>query len=187
MRRLFTLAAAGLAACAPNAFSQASSSEFTSRYTTLGECPLFAEGEPGYDWIVFRCEGYGGMPIWWRYSDSARLYIGFGERQHDSGFFGFDRDPDWPIEWRGRISGDQFIPHAVIIRMPRPIYGSYGEPESSLMVFRLRDDGTSCLLEGDILANERAREVADASAGEFDCPNEPYLYDDGLIETASTP
>lgn len=182
---LMLVIGAATSSCASAQSSSLSPAQaFESRYTLLGDCPVVAEGAPGYDWVLLKCEGYGGMPIWWRYADSARLYVGFGTRMNDSGWFGFYRDPQWPLEWRGRDNGEGFVPHAVIIRMSRTEFDDDASvPDHSLAVFMLRDDGTSCLVARNLQDNDNARAAADASASDGECLAEPYLYD-GLLETS---
>ena len=177
-----SLAMTGMALGASCASAQVSPEPFESRYTLLDDCLAVAEGAPGYDWALLQCEGYDGIPIWWRYADSTRLYVGFGERPNDSGWFGRSRNSEWPIEWRGRFADGKFVPHAVILRMSRAEFDDADVPENFLAVYALREDGTSCILARDLLDNERARSVAD-SASEAVCQSEPYLYE-GLFETA---
>lgn len=173
---LAALAAGFLAGFAANPVTaQDAEAEFSSRYTLLEDCTEVASSISP-DYMIHRCEGYGGIPIWWRFADSVRLYIGFGETPHDSGPFGTDRDSDWPIEWRGNENIAPFSSFAVIIRMrvPRGVYEI--EPSPALAVFKLREDGTSCLIARDVADNERAREIAD-SAPSRTCASEPFVHD----------
>ncbi|WP_340588923.1 hypothetical protein [Erythrobacter alti] len=147
---------------------------FSSRYTLLEQCTE-VDSSISPDYILNRCEGYEGIPIWWRYSDSARLFVGIGEVPHSSGFFGIDREHDWPIEWRGSESTPRFEPFAVIIRMRAPFDGASGEKDSFLTVFKLNPDGTSCVLESNIRDNEQARQVADRAPFR-DCETMPHQY-----------
>jgi hypothetical protein len=145
-----------------------------SRYTLRENCIEVASAVSP-DFILNRCDGLDGIPIWWRYSDSARLSVGFGKAAHTSGFFGIDRDPDWPVEWRGTAHSRHFTPYAVIIRMREPFAVETGEPQSFLTVFKLNLDGTSCILESNIRDNARARAIADRAFLE-QCESAPDHY-----------
>lgn len=147
-----------------------------ARTTVLNDCEIFHD-DLANDVIVHRCEGLGQIPVWFRYSDSARLYVGFGAKQHDSGIFGLNGDPEPTLEWRGIESPSGFVPHAVIVRLPQPIDGNEASFAPSLAVFRLRGDGTSCRIGSQIGDERLARQIADAAAQEFTCEFEPYVYD----------
>jgi hypothetical protein len=62
------------------------------------------------------------------------------------------------------------VPVTVIVRMTRP----FGD-EVELMVYRLRADGTSCIVGSTHGTNEAARRIADAALGSFECAVEPDL------------
>jgi hypothetical protein len=50
------------------------------------------------------------------------------------------------------------------------------DPEASdLIVFRLRPDGTSCVINSVLGSNEEAREIADSTLSKFKCIEEPQL------------
>ncbi len=146
----------------------------SSRYTLVEDCTEVASAIE-QDFVLNRCEGLDGIPIWWRYSDSARLYVGFGVVPHSSGMFGIERGDDWPIEWRGSEYMLEFEPYAVIIRMREPFGIADGEPASFLTVFKLNRDGTSCIVGSQIDDNSRARRIAD-QAPFRDCEDRPRRY-----------
>jgi hypothetical protein len=153
--------------------------EKSSRYTQLEDCSEIAHGDidRGEDWVAHKCIGLGGIPIWLRFSDSARSFIGFGAREHNSGMFGLARDNSWPVEWRGVEADGQFEPFAVILRMTLPATRELGEDAGSLFVFRLREDGLSCMVDAEIESNEQARLMADLSWSGYQCLFEPDLPD----------
>jgi hypothetical protein len=159
-----------LALAAPD-LSQTGPVSISSRYTKLDHCTEIAHGdvEQGEDWVQHKCQGYGGVPVWLQFMDSNKGFIGFGRRTNVIGWFGISRDNRLPIEWRGRISAGKFEPFAIIIRMPQLI----DEP-TRLEVFRLRPDGTSCII-GETASNIDARAIADASLTRFHCTAEPEL------------
>lgn len=127
------------------------------RYTPLSDhCEMMDEGAfEGQDWVLHRCQGLAGHPIWIGYADGTRMSLAFGSMQSVSGMFATDRDTSWPVEWRARAGGD-FQPYATIVRVR-----SLTDGASMLAVYRLADDGSSCL-RGVTATNEAARELADA-------------------------
>ena len=146
----------------------------TSRYSKASQCKEMASGDvdKGEDWVYARCEGLGGIPIWYFCLDSNKCRYGFGRKANlSSGIIGVDGDPEWPIEWRGRMASGKFKPFAVIMR-GRP-YGLEKKDGSPLSVIRLRADGLSCLVGDDIKSNEAARRIADAAEIRFTCTEEP--------------
>jgi len=153
--------------------------EPSSRYTELESCTLIAHGDvdAGEDWVLNRCNGYDGIPVWRGFTDSARSQLGFGSRPNASGMFGLDRDDSWLVEWRGVDRDGRFEPYAVIVRMTRPAVGVPDDRTGSLFVFRLRSDGLSCMVASDLLSNEEARERADGSRQEYNCLSEPSELD----------
>lgn len=149
----------------------------TSRLTVLNESRCLEAGpnqadEVG-DELFKRCPIDGLPTVWLLYLDGVRLRLGFGATPTASGMFDADRDPAWPIEWRGRGAGRAFKPYAVILRLRAP-----GERPSHLVVFRLRADGTSCIV-GSVAPgpnqNLAARALAD---GNGPCEAEPDFLGD---------
>lgn len=135
-----------------------------SRYTRLDDCRVVAHGRAGEDWVSHRCKGYGGVPVWITYTDSARAGFGFGPKQNVSGMYGADRDPAWPLEWRGRPAGTSFRPFAMILRVRVP-----AETTNLLVVYGLKPDGTSCVVGSTYVSNDVARRIADASGHQLIC------------------
>lgn len=159
--------------------SAVSAQEIRIRYTALDDCEMIGDGMAleGRDWVSYRCSGLGKSDVWITNVDSTRSSIGFGSRENLSGVFSSKRDCSWPLEWRGIGTGDNFRPFAVIARMRRPqLDDSQSEP-SFLFVYRLREDGTSCLIATDLKSNEEARDAADASQNTWACLEEPRLPD----------
>jgi len=144
----------------------------TSRYTPLTDCSDFDSGDldQGEDWVLNRCLGVDGIPVWLLFTDSARAHVGFGRVANFTGTFDIDRDDAWLIEWRGHLQGDRFEPFAAIIRMPL-----LESEDSELVVFRLRSDGTSCVIGSTSASNEKARRTADGALNSFECAREPQL------------
>ncbi len=174
IRRSCAVLLASLAgACAPmELVSEAVPAGPTTR---LEDCELYYENVAN-DALVHRCAGFGGVPIWWRYADSARLYVGFGARPHDNGFFGIEQEPEPEFEWRGVERSTGFVPHAVIIRLSRPPGDALPSKPPAFTIFRLREDGTSCVIELEIATASQARRIADDAVDGFECIYEPNLY-----------
>ena len=148
----------------------------SSRYADFGECTVIdGAARQGRDWISHRCDGIAGLPIWLTNSDSTRSALGFGARANMSGMFNAERDQDWPLELRGVEGENGFQPHAVIVRMMRPRADVATDGIGLLFVYRLREDGTSCLIASDLRSHEKAREIADAATEEFVCTEEPQI------------
>ncbi|MBB5659822.1 hypothetical protein [Brevundimonas halotolerans] len=127
------------------------------RYTPLSDhCEMMDEGAfEGQDWVLHRCQGLPGYPIWIGYADGTRMSLAFGSMQSVSGMFATDRDTSWPVEWRARAGGD-FQPYATIVSVR-----SLTDGTSMLAVYLLAEDGSSCL-RGVTATNEAAGELADA-------------------------
>jgi len=147
---------------------------FISQYTRLTGCNEVAHGdlEQGEDWVYFRCKGFDSIPVWYECQDSARCKLGFGTKPNASGVFEARSFLSWPkIEWRGTVQQGHFKPFAVILR--GRLYG-LEETTNTLTVFRLRLDGTSCIV-GEASTNTTARRIADNAANDYQCENEPEL------------
>lgn len=161
----WTALAAGLAGAVLAGSVAAQAAE--SRYTRAGPkaCKVQESGEPvGQDWLLYRCDGQPGMPVWLLYQDSTRLQAAFGPRDFTHyAPFSSDRDEAWQVEWRGVVYG-HYRPYAAILRM-RPV----GEQGSILAVYRIWPDKPSCLI-GLVTDNAEARRIADAASTQESCP-----------------
>ena len=138
--------------------------EVVSRFTSIWphDCTETGDGSAeDQDWVSYRCEGQGGIPVFLFFSDGVRLSLGFGDQA--APFMGYqaDRAENWPVEWRGRVINGRFVPHAEIARMKTfTADGDLGGSE--LVVFGLR--ATTCVL-GNVRgahANEDARRLAES-------------------------
>lgn len=169
---LFLSAAAWLAA------GPATSAEPISRYANMGACREIdgsskADLEEGHDFVLYRCVGLPGWPVWQVFLEGTTSRVGFGRRRNLSGMFGPDAGGKTPLEWRGFMKGGIFEPFAVILRS-----GSSPDPNdhrTTLVVYRLRPDGTSCIIGEEIATNTQARQIADASLTRYTCLEEPDL------------
>ena len=145
-----------------------------SKYTKLNRCKIVAQGnvDRGEDWGFVRCNGLDSIPVWYRCQDSARCKLGFGNKPNASGVFEVRSFLSWPIEWRGTVQQGRFKPFAVILR--GRWYG-LEETATTLTIYRLRLDGTSCIV-GEASTNTAARRIADNAANDYQCENEPELF-----------
>ena len=155
--------AAALLGLAPPAHAQ-ESDEVVSRFTSISphDCTQTGDGSAeDQDWVSYRCEGQGGIAIFLGYTDGVRLSLGFGAENQQLGLFSADREPNWPVEWRGRVINGRFVPHSAIARMRTRREDDTVTWNSELVVFGL--SGRACVL-GEVhgaRANERARQLAD--------------------------
>ncbi len=139
-----------------------------SRYSSLGRanCTEAENGGEDEDWILYRCGGEAGIPVWVVYTDSVRMQVAFGPKDF-AGYtpFSSDRDDAWKVEWRGTGKGAAISPYAAILRMRSP----GGGPGSTLAVYRVWGDKPSCLI-GQAADNAAARRIADDAASMTACP-----------------
>ncbi|WIY68091.1 hypothetical protein KB221_08200 [Aquidulcibacter paucihalophilus] len=142
-------------------------SRIESRFSSIWphDCTYTDDGAAeGQDWVSYRCEGEGGIAIFLGYSDGVRLSLGFGAENPMIGFFSADREPIWPVEWRGRVINGRFVPHGAIARMKTRREDDTVTWNSELVVFGL--SGRACVL-GEVHGareNERARQLADTGS-----------------------
>lgn len=179
MKRLLSIILGGVAVAAiPNGAE--AKANFVSRYTSLEGCSEVEHPPQGQDWVYFRCRGFANIPVWYTCADSVHCDYGFGAQANVSGWFGISRKDSWPIEWRGVSRNGRFEPIAVISRLPS------ADPDAAvrdaLIVFRLRSDGTSCII-GETSSNLKARVIADRSVGGFRCLQE---YEHLIISSPTT-
>lgn len=143
----------------------------TSRYARLEQCRDVERAPLGQDWIYLRCNGINRIPVWYVCTDSARCRYGFGARAHTDGMFGTGTSRSSLSEWRGTIQHGRFRPFAVIIRVTS---ADPDEKKSYLAVYRLRENGTSCII-GEAHTNAAARRIADQAVDRYRCVGEPEL------------
>lgn len=167
---LISIPKLGLAAFAASLIGIASpvqaqeASRIKSRFSSIWphDCTYTGDGAAeGQDWVTYRCEGEGGIAIFLGYSDGVRLSLGFGAENPKIGLFSADREPNWPVEWRGRVINGRFVPHGAIARMRTRREDDTVTWDSELVVFGLAEQ--VCVL-GEVHGareNERARQLAD--------------------------
>lgn len=102
---------------------------------------------PEGDALVFKCPSKIGPPMWRVYHEAVRSAYGFGTVANFANYLFTTRRGNWPVEWGGVMVGKKFVPRVVIARFNFSDDGGQAE-RSSLMVFRLLADGTSCALPG---------------------------------------
>lgn len=153
-----------------------------SERTLLSGCTLIAAGDvdQGEDWVSHRCTGLDGIPVWMAFSDSARGWLGFGERRNHSGGFGLDLGSNPMFEWRGLVGLRGFVPFAVIVRLTPYAPGEVDPEAGEFHVFRLRDDETSCVIGAPVQSHAEALALADSTRARFTCHSEPTIDRFGL-------
>lgn len=159
-----------------SASAQSIKSEYTS--LDLDKCLLLVANDFEAE---FACAGYKGYPVRVLEAD-LRFYISYG--------FGADREmaahqtlPQFnrvhtTLEWRMRNDEGRYLPFATILRwFTEAITDS--PAEQYLVVTQLASDNSCHIgyVNASKLnnANERAREIADALGGRFDCANDEPL------------
>jgi hypothetical protein len=131
-------------------------------------CAEYKSSEPDTnegDFIEHKCTSKFGPPMWELVQEATRFSFGFGTVENTpQPAVG---DADGAVEWWGVVKGGTFVPRTVIKRFT---FSDFGEPEKrtkALVVFRLKADGTSCVIgqakpgKGD---NARARKIAQSNA-----------------------
>jgi hypothetical protein len=127
------------------------------------------------------CPGYQGYPVVIA-EDDLRMFVSFGitptaEKAMQQTLPPFSR-LGARIEWRVENDDGFRQPRATILRWFTA--RESGEPEGQVLIVTQLKPGATCQIAWiDALAvgnaNEKAREIADRSAGTFDCTREPEI------------
>jgi hypothetical protein len=155
----------------------AGAAEIKSFYSDLNfdECTTIESDDTG---AMSACPGYRGYPVVVGEGD-LRFFVTFGvdplkEKAAEQTLPPFNYVGK-KIEWRGEADGDDWRPKATILRW----YVTPDEkPKGEVLVVTQLKLGATCQIALiDALAvkdaNEKARQIADEKAGDFDCANEP--------------
>lgn len=126
--------------------------------------------DEGQDFVFHKCEG--PAPVWLLYQDSTRLSVGFGANPHVSlQYMAPERGDNWPVQWGGQVRGGKFMPLVAIVR-----FKGLDQPASTLFVFRLLENGSSCVV-GSIKAganqSAEAKAIAEKAMTSWTCLSEP--------------
>lgn len=164
-----------LIACATLAVMSGSSlAAMTSEITPFGQqCRDIADGAgSGQDFVLKACSDSKRAITYLLYNEGTRLSVGFGQVPHTAvSGLSTERQDSWPIQWIGTGEGDTFQPKAAIVR-----FVPLGETANSLYVFRLLDNGLSCLA-GTVGAgkdqNQKAVALAEEAVAKTSCESEP--------------
>lgn len=131
-------------------------------------CPEGKSPEPGVI-TVRRCSGPGGLAVTYMGDpDSGTLTFGRAPVSESVDLDSF-YEPAERIEWRGATSGDP-RPVSAIVRYH--VGKSVGAlKQSRLVVYRIEPSGRSCVMAvvREPGANQKARDIVDASAATFKC------------------
>jgi hypothetical protein len=122
--------------------------------------------DEGQDFIFRKCEGPATQ--WLLYQEGTRLSVGFGKKPHVSAQgLSPERDAKWQVQWGGRMAGGKFAPLIAIVR-----FRKLEEAKSTLFVFRLLENGSSCLV-GEVAASAdqstKAKVIAEAAMTDWEC------------------
>lgn len=172
----------------------AGAGEITSAYTALDaerDC-IIIDREEGEDWADLVCSGYKGYPVFLYYGDAR-----------ESAFYGFPSQegrPTWKsftsfnnaglkIEWRIESDDGREVPFATIHR-----WFVAADPENPagrtevLVVHKVGQIGEweGCVIghvvaTGNRSANEKARQIADEHARDFECGMDERVVVSGSV------
>lgn len=128
--------------------------------------------DEGQDFIFRRCTGMGATGIWILYQEGRRMSVGFGSQPHHAlAGLNTERGDSWPVQWGGEQAGGGFTPRVAIVR-----FRKLGEETSTLFVFRLLENGASCVV-GEAKAgagqNNKAKAIAGKAMRSWTCLSEP--------------
>lgn len=154
-----------LAMPAPTAAQASGRAE--SRYTSLSSCRVVRSNE-AEDWSVARCGGLGGYALMLDYDDAREDLRLIGPRRTETrlnlivhGGGGFN-SLGKSAEWRGRLRGGRFVPHALIVRTNAVENPDQPErPASLLAVIDLDGRCVVAMVRPGPQQNQRARDLAD--------------------------
>ena len=177
---LLGLAGAVLAVLPAGAMAQANGSHLDSQYTDIDfdQCTTIESDDMGGTLV---CPGYKGYPVVIAEGD-LRMFVSFGikpteEKAMEQTLGPFNHLGN-KIEWRIESDDDTFQPRATIVRWFTA--GDGGEDKGQVLVVTQLKLGATCQIALiDALAvkdaNAKAREIADRTAGNYDCSKEPEI------------
>ena len=133
------------------------------------------------DFVLHKCGGKDFPPLWLLFQDSARAKFGFGTSPNFSSGTGSLKQTAGPVEWGGDFVKGKFEPVVAISRLHFEDF-NFDPPkqDSSLQIFRLLSDGTSCLVGsvGHVAhQNAKAKKIAVQAIKTWTCLAEPELFD----------
>lgn len=109
------------------------------------------------------------------YFEGVRVQLGFGSKPNSATMMTTDMLHDGAYDWGGVEQGGVFIPKVVIKRFY--VYdgatGAVDPNKTALLAFRLKADGTSCLMPfaETVVENAKARMTAEHLLAGPECPN----------------
>jgi len=162
------------------ALAQARGGHIDAQYTDIDfdECTTIESDDMGATSV---CPGYKGYPVVIGEGD-LRMFVSFGIKPTEEKAMQQTLGPfnhlGAKIEWRIESDDETFQPRATISRWFTA--GDDGTDKGQVLVVTQIKPGATCQIALiDALAvknaNEKAREIADAKAGSFDCANEPEI------------
>jgi hypothetical protein len=175
---LFALALLPAAAHA----ATANGSRMESKYTDIDfdECTTIEADDMG---ATSACPGYKGYPVVIGEGD-LRMFVSFGikptEEKAAEQTLGPFNHLGKKIEWRIETDDDTWQPRATIIRWFTAGEDGSDKTGGQVLVVTQIKLGATCqiaLIDAQAVkdANEKARQIADANAGSYDCSKEPEV------------
>lgn len=119
------------------------------------------------DFIAYKCNSQFGPPMWMVIHEAVRYSFGFGKTDNTPQMA--DGDAEGAIEWWGTQQKGKFVPRSVIKRVE---FSDYGEPEKrfkQLVVFRMLNNGKSCVLAVIASSNTENAEARKIALGKGKC------------------
>jgi hypothetical protein len=144
--------------------------KMVSRTEKFLGCIEIQNGKPGANEsgvIKYKCASQFGPPMWMVIHEGVRYSIGFGKTDNISQTVA--GDAEGVIEWWGKPQKGKFNPRTVIKRFE---FSDYGEPEKrtkQLVVFRLLNNGKSCVLAVVAASETENSEARKLAKGESKC------------------
>lgn len=176
------IAACGFGVALTSAVGPVAAQQIVSSYTDLDlnvHCTVIQSDDFGSTWA---CPGLKGIPVMVAEGD-LRMFVSYGltsttEKAAEQTLPPFNRLGD-TIEWRVSNAEGHFKPFATILRFF--VQRESGEAENEVLVVTKVAPGATCHVayvdaKANTNANTLAREVADASAPDFDCETDEVLY-----------
>lgn len=176
------IAACGFGVALTSAAGPVAAQQIVSSYTDLDlniHCTVIQSDDFGSTWA---CPGLKGIPVMVAEGD-LRMFVSYGltsttEKAAEQTLPPFNRLGD-TIEWRVSNAEGHFKPFATILRFF--VQRESGEAENEVLVVTKVAPGATCHVayvdaNANTNANTLAREVADASAPDFDCETDEVLY-----------
>jgi hypothetical protein len=128
-----------------------------------------------HDTISYIGHSRFGINLYLTYVEAVRAQIGFGLQENVATMMLADQIHDGAFDWGGSSNGGAFKPVVVIKRfyVMNPDTAITDKTKTQLLIFKLKADGTSCLIpiEKSTSDNATARKLAEDNLASAACGN----------------